>query len=204
MNHGESARILAKVADGIVAGKNHPAAVDLKLDELRIGIFQDQVIARLPATHIIKLEVMIVIGELQPGTLSSLANPVGQLDGSLGLIQSDAGAENVLGRIRAQYSRAHDRADGELRAKRMSLVEGPIQISRIELQMSAGTNEPGLIQQTAKLLSRQTPVPGGLHLHVTDFPQPLQRSASIGPHGIVDRIELDSRTLPQRIGGGSG
>src|SRR5262245_7926170 len=65
MDHRKSLRIPLEVLDGIVTGKAHPAAVDLELDELPIGLLQKHVIADRAALLGHELEVVVVVSQLQ-------------------------------------------------------------------------------------------------------------------------------------------
>ena len=92
-------RILVEVGNRVVAGENHPAAIDLEFDELGVGLLQQHVIADLAAALVGKLQVVVVVDELQARAPRCLAYVVGKFGGSLGLIETHAGFQSVLGGI---------------------------------------------------------------------------------------------------------
>src|SRR6266702_2648505 len=151
MYHWESLRILLEVPDRLAAGKNHPAAVDLELDELRIRLLQQHVIADRAAALVSKLEVMVMVCELQSCSARAVADPVGKVRGSLGFVEAHSRSECVFGRTGTQHEGTHYRADCVCRPERMGIVKCPAQVVYIELQVRAGTGEARSVQQAAEL-----------------------------------------------------
>ena len=107
MYHWESLRIFLEVPDRVVAGKNHPTAVDLELDELRIRLLQQHVIADRAAALVNEFEVMVMVCELQAGAARAVANSVGKLRGSFGLVEAHPRSECVFGCTGAQHKGTH-------------------------------------------------------------------------------------------------
>src|ERR1700730_874448 len=200
MYHWESLRIFLEVPDRIVAGKDHPTAVDLELDELRIRLLQQHVIADRPAALVKEFEVMVMVCELQACAARAVANSVGKLRGSLGLVEAHPRSECVLGRTGAQHKGTHYCADCVRRAECLGIVKCTARVVCIELQVRARTGEARIIQQAAELFGGQAAEACRLNFYESDLTQTFQRACGIRPHRFVDRIELDSRTLTQWIG----
>jgi len=90
VDHRKAARIAAEVVARIPAAHDHPAAVDLELDEPGIRFPEEQVVADGPASLLRELEIVIVVHVLQFRAPRLLADAIGELGGVPRLIHAHA------------------------------------------------------------------------------------------------------------------
>src|SRR5256886_3766562 len=102
VNHRKAVRVLAEIVDRIAPRENHPATVDLELNQPRIGFPQQQVVADACAVLGDEFEVVIVIAVLKSGARGLLADAVGELGGALCLVKAHADRKST--RLNSSHS----------------------------------------------------------------------------------------------------
>src|SRR5438105_86055 len=192
VNHRKAVRVLAEIVDRIAARENHPATVDLELNQPRIGFPQQQVVADAGAALGDEFEVVIVIDVLKSGARGLLADAVGELGGALRLVKAHAALRHAGRRLRLGRQRAPRSTGGVLRAQRVLRCESRIQIAHVELKMRAGTCETRLVEQSTELPGRELTEARGLDFAKPDPSKLPERTGGIPPDLLLDAVELDS------------
>ena len=152
--------IARKYSTGFLSGDAHPAAVELELDQLRIGFREENVVAGLAAAQVAEFEVVIVVGVLKAGGFGLSRDVVGQ--GSV-LLKSSAVCDRdawIASNMDLPNGRRGEHgADHILYAESMRLVEQRAGIGGSELEVSAGAFQAGIVNHLAEVGGESLPKP---------------------------------------------